>query len=79
MDKFLWKILMWIWVRQATKRFGGPGQMGAMFRTADFQIVMKNTTGHYPVLFMANSWLEGYGYIKMPDKIHWMRARRVKK
>lgn len=71
MDKLLWKLLMWMWARRARKQYGGPGDNGELFCTANFQNAMQNTTNMVTGEQMASTCLIRNGYWRGYGGSHW--------
>jgi uncharacterized membrane protein YbhN (UPF0104 family) len=63
MGRILWRILIWLWVRQAKQSYGGPGSRGELFNTACFQNAIRQTTGTAISSAAARMWLTDSGYV----------------
>lgn len=71
-----WKILMWIWIRNARKSYGGPGKKGELFNTANFQSAISKTTGQSVGHQTARVWLVERGYKPGDGGCHWLKQKR---
>lgn len=77
MTSILWKLLMWLWVRRATKRYGGPGEQGELFNTACFQSAVGATTGQSIGEQTVRVWLVECGYFRGHGGCHWYKGQRA--
>jgi len=75
MDKLIWRVLMWMWVRRAKKAYGGPGGHGELFNTANFQQAAGKTSGQTVGDQTAKIWLVAAGYVPGHDGCHWFANR----
>jgi hypothetical protein len=75
MDKIIWRLLMWMWVRQAKRSYCGPGERGELFNTACFQSAVLATTGTIPVSQTCDDWLRGCGLHAGHGECHWLRTK----
>lgn len=71
MDKLLWKLLVWMWARRAQKQYGGPGDKGELFSTANFTSSMRKTTMMEVGEQTARVWLNQAGYWRGHGGCHW--------
>jgi len=74
MDRLAFRFLMWLWCRRAKKDYGGPGEHGELFNTANFQCAMGRTTGDSVVSQTAINWLTAAGYSPGPGGCHWFKS-----
>lgn len=77
MDRIIWRLLMWIWVRRAKRAYGGPGKLGELFNTACFQQAAGKTTGQTVGDQTSRTWLVEYGYFPGHGGCHWFRSQRL--
>ena len=65
---------MWMWCRDATKRYWGPDATGVYFNTACFQQAVRKTTGQMPDEQTAKMWLGTYGkFYYGHGGCHWFK------
>jgi hypothetical protein len=72
----LWRILMWLWCRDASQRYGGSEDGGPCFNTACFQQAVGKTTGQTPGEQTSKMWLASYGMFPGYGGCHWFRDRK---
>jgi tetrahydromethanopterin S-methyltransferase subunit D len=71
MDRLVWRVLMWLWIKKAKRAYGGPGERGEGFNTACFQSAVKRTTGCAPSGDLAGHWLREAGLTEGSGGCHW--------
>ena len=72
-EKTLWRMLMWFWVRRAKRAYGGPGERGELFNTACFQQAAGKTTGQTVGEQASKMWLVEYGLVPGHGGCHWFK------
>lgn len=77
MDKLIWRVLMWMWVRRAKRAYGGPGERGELFNTACFQNVAAKASGQSVGDHTAKMWLVAAGYVPGHGGCHWFTNRKA--
>ena len=75
MDKFLFRMLMWIWVRRAKWSYGDPGVRGELFTTAGVLHAIGETTGRMVGESTAAEWLRKSGYWSGYGGCHWFDSQ----
>jgi hypothetical protein len=74
MHAFLWRVIVWLWIRRATNLYGFPSTQGELFSTACFQTAIKQTTGTGVSKAVAAMWLRDFGYVSGNDGCRWYRS-----
>lgn len=73
MRLILWRFLVWLWAREAQRRYGGPGEQGELFNTSSFQNAVWSTTGSLVSAGHATNWLREHGYHEGQGGCHWYK------
>jgi hypothetical protein len=72
--RFVWRWLVHRLANQATRAYGGPGERGELFNTANFQGAVGRLTGQTIGEQTARMWLVNAGYTPLDGGCHWIRG-----
>ena len=77
MKRILWWCLMYLWCRDATRRYWGPAADSVYFNTSCFQQAAEKTLGYYPDSQVAVAWLVTHGWYQGIGGCHWFRTAKA--
>lgn len=75
--RWLFRWTMRLWIRRATRSYGGPGQSGELFNTACFQRAVAETASIALESTTARNLLLGYGLHSGWGGCHWFATWRA--